>query len=151
MHLYYSPRNPDYSTAFLFRAPAEVAALRDAALDEQGAESSLSLLAAIEAAFRVDYIERDRVRHRDPLSREMRSLFRAKGRFAHLTDDIMQAWRDHSTVPNALLNDIRDAFALRHWLAHGRYWSPRLGRIYNFDTILDLARAVDNSFPFLRV
>ncbi|MCY3820665.1 MAG: hypothetical protein OXH52_15100 [Gammaproteobacteria bacterium] len=149
--LYYSRRNPDYSATFLFSSAAEVTALRDAAIDEQGAEASLSLLAAVEAAFRVDYIERDRVRPRDALSRAMRDLFRAKGRFAGLSDDILQVWRNHSNVPNSLLNNVRDAFALRHWLAHGRYYPPKFGRTYDYSTILDLARAVDRSFPFLRV
>ena len=151
LHLHDSLRNPDYAAAFRFRSPAEVAALRDAALEEQGAGASLSLLAAIEAAFRVDDIERDRVRPRDSLSRAMRRLFRKKGRFAHRTGDIPKVWRDHSNVPNPLLNGVREAFALRHRLAHGRYDPRRLGRAYDDATILDLARAVDGSFPFLRV
>ena len=141
--LYYSPRNPDYAAAFPFRSTAEVAGLRDAVLGEQADESSLSLLAAIEAAFRVDYIEHHRVRPKDSISRAMRDLFDDKGRFARLTEDILQVWRDHSDVPNSLLNDIREAFAVRHWLAHGRYYAPRLGRAYSYGTILDLARAVD--------
>ena len=88
LYLYYSLRNPDYATAFQFLSRAEVADLRSAALEEQGAEASLSLLAAIEAAFRVDYIERDHLRPKDPLSRAMRELFKEKGRFARLAEDI---------------------------------------------------------------
>ena len=151
VRLYYSPANPDYVARFRFLAPDEVTAEREATIDEQAAESALSLLASLEAAFRVDYIERCRRRPRDPLSRAMRDLFNEKGRRARLSKDILRAWRDHTAIPPSLIGEIRAAFRYRHWLAHGRYYPPKFGRAYDFHAIHDLARAVARAFPFLTV
>ncbi|MYA17931.1 MAG: hypothetical protein F4089_13610 [Gammaproteobacteria bacterium] len=146
---FHSPRHPDYGSHFAFHTRDEVDSLREAALDEHASQSSLALLAAIEAAFRVDYVLRHRLRPRDGLSREMRKLFAEKGRYARLADDILRVWRDYSTAPRGLLGEVAGAFNYRHWLAHGRYYPPKFGRAYDFSTIRDLAAAVERAFPFL--
>jgi hypothetical protein len=48
-----------------------------------------------------------------------------------------------------LIGDLRGAFNFRHWLAHGRYWEPKLGRNYDFVTVYGLAASVLSSFPLL--
>ena len=36
------------------------------------------------------------------------------------------------------------AFKYRHWLAHGRYWEPKLGRIYDYYSLYDLAYSMEH-------
>jgi hypothetical protein len=42
---------------------------------------------------------------------------------------------------------LRAAFKFRHWLAHGRCWTP--SRTFSFDDIFSLAEATLQTFPFI--
>lgn len=148
--LYYSPQNPRYTELFVFDTANEVRAKREATLHEARAASAMTLLASIEASFRVDYLQRNYAKKRDDLSRAFRDLYKQKQQRVSLTDDILQRWREHSDVTPMLVGNIRGAFRYRDWLAHGRYWVARLGRQYDFETLYDLGRDVEMAFPFLR-
>ena len=148
--LYYSPDNPRYAQLFLFATANEIRVKRDATLHEARAASAMTLLASIEASFRVDYLQRNYAKKRDDLSRAFRVLYRKKQQRVSLTEDILQRWREHSDVTPSLVGDIRSAFRYRDWLAHGRYWVAKLGRQYDFETLYDLGREVEMVFPFLR-
>ncbi len=111
----------------------------------------MTLLASIEASFRVDYLQRTYARKKDDVSLAFRALYKKKQQKVSFSDDILQCWRDHSDVPAKLVGEIRGAFRYRDWLAHGRYWVARLGRQYDFETIYDLGRSVELAFPFLRL
>ena len=150
VHYYYSQDNPRYGVLFEFDSPAEVRAQREATLLETSAAFAMSLLAAIEAAFRVDYRKRILRRRRDALSREFRSLYQLKQERVSFTDDILEAWKAQSNVSNPLIGDIRSAFRYRNWLAHGRYWRPNLGRSYDFETVYNLACKIEETIPLLR-
>lgn len=118
---------------------AEIDAELRARLEELGHTQSLVILAAIEAMFRVDFELRCRTRKRDALSREFRSIRKAKGRRINFDEDILQAWKDHGLLAASLVTHIRDAMRLRHWLAHGRHWIAKLGRRYGFTDLVALA------------
>lgn len=111
-------------------------------LSETDRETSLTLLASIEAAFRVDFLDRVYQRKKDPLSRAYRRLYQDKGTRVSLVDDILPLWRDLTLSSPKLVGELRGAFNYRHWLAHGRYWVARLGRRYDFDSVYILAEAV---------
>ena len=49
-----------------------------------------------------------------------------------------------------LIGDLRGAFRFRHWLAHGRYWNPKLGQKYDFVSVYSLAANVLGDFPLFR-
>ena len=149
--LYYSPSNPRFAVLFEFDTLEEIRSKRDSTLYETGAASAMTLLASIEASFRVDYLQRHYAKKKDPLSRAFQSLHKEKQQNVSLSDDILKAWKDHSDIRPGLLGDIRSAFRYRHWLAYGRYWVPKLGRPYDFETIYDLALTVEEAFPFLRL
>ena len=150
LRLDHSPASPDFTARFEFDTPSEVRTQLTDALDETAFLSSFALLASIEAAFRVDYIQRHYgVRRRDPISRALRALYTQKQLRASLSGDILDRWKTHAGIAASLISDIRAAFHYRDWLAHGRYWKPRLGRTYDYPTIYDLALAVDRAFPFL--
>lgn len=41
--------------------------------------------------------------------------------------------------PNQIIGDVKRAFKYRHWLAHGRYWTPKLGQGYNYAAVYGVA------------
>ena len=148
--LNYSPANPRYGELFVFDSANEVRAKRDATLHEARAASAMTLLASIEASFRVDYLQRNYAKKRDDMSRALRDHYRQKRQRVSLTDDILQRWQEHSDVTPMLVGNIRGAFSYRDWLAHGRCWFAKLGRQYDFGTLYGLGRDIETAFPFLR-
>jgi len=113
--------------------------VRGEALAELEHTSSLSLLACVEAAIRVDYAQRVSARGKSPLSRALREVYRKKKTFARLDDDLLAAWRAHSDVARIVISELMTAFQYRHWLAHGRYWPPKFGRSYDYQTVYSIA------------
>ena len=145
IHLYYTEASPGFETRFAFYTEDEVLAERDERLYEAGAASAMMVLASIEAAFRVDYLRRCYARYRDRLSRTLRTLYQNKGERVSLTDDLLEVWKDHGNLTARLVGDIRNAFGYRHWLAHGRYYVAKLGRQYDFASVYNLAREVEQA------
>jgi hypothetical protein len=117
-------------------------------LGEVDLTSSLTVLASVEAAFRIDYLKRCYRKGKDPVSRAFRDIYREKRQHASLEDEILEAWINNSSVARSVIGDLRGAFRFRHWLAHGRYWTPKLGRRYDFDDVFALADLTLRSFPF---
>ncbi len=150
IHLYYTEASPSYGTRFALYTEDEVLAERDERLYEAGAASAMMVLASIEAAFRVDYLRRCYARYRDQLSRTLRTLYQDKGARVSLSDDLLEAWKDHGAMTARLVSDIRSAFGYRHWLAHGRYYVAKLGRQYDFASVYNLAREVESALSVPR-
>src|SRR3546814_5171461 len=111
----------------------------DLALEELDATSCLGVLTSVEAAVRVDYLSRVYARKKDPLSLAIREIYKERENAARLEDDLLRAWRDSGVVGKALIGELIGAFKYRHWLAHGRYCSPKFGRIYDYVTVYGLA------------
>lgn len=129
----------------------EVRAEMEGLLSEHDRRSALALLAALEASFRIDYLQRRYRREKDPLSRSLRAIFGRKEERASLEEDILGAWKDYSNIPSArvIVQELRGALKYRHWLAHGRYWVPKLGQKYDYQGIYILAQAVFTDFPLI--
>lgn len=143
IHLYYSEASPNFETTFRYYTEDEVLAERDERLYEAGAASAMMVLTSIEATFRVEYLRRCYARYRDRLSRTLRAIYRDKGAVVSLSDDLLEAWKNHGTLSAKLVGELRSAFGYRDWLAHGRYWIPKLGRQYDFASVYNLAREVE--------
>jgi hypothetical protein len=109
--------------------------------------TEMSILGALEAAFRVDFLQRCYKKRKDKLSRAFRDIYLLKGGRTSLEDDILQTWKEQTSVPAQLISDIRGAFKYRHWLAHGRYWVPKLGQKYDYSGLYVLAEAIFENFP----
>ena len=108
------------------------------------------ILGSIEALFRIDYTHRVRSRKKDILSREFRELNNEKGPRISLEEDIWAAWTQHSEalgIQPQLVSDLKTAFKYRHGLAHGRYWTPKLGRKHDYNSLFILARRILDTFP----
>ncbi len=145
--LYFSDRSPSYEIRFFGYAAAKVADELRERLDEADLTSSLTVLASVEAAFRIDYLQRCYRRGKDPVSRAFRNLYKAKQKRASLEEEIFTAWVENSSGTRSIIGDLRGAFKFRHWLAHGRYWTPKFNR-YDFNSVFALADLTLRSFPF---
>ncbi|AMV41774.1 hypothetical protein [Paraburkholderia caribensis] len=113
---------------------------QERALAELDMTSSLSVLSSIEAAIRLDYLRRVYGRWRDPLSKAMKLLHQEKENNARLEDDLIRLWREETDLSKVLLGELVGAFRYRHWLAHGRYWKPKLGRKYDYQSVFEIAQ-----------
>lgn len=111
-------------------------------IEEHDKNSCLTLLSAMEALIRMDYLQRCYTRQKDNISRKMRELHKESGPRASLEDDILALWKEESAVKNTFSQAI-GAFKYRHWLAHGRYWIPKLGREFDFDYLYALACEIE--------
>jgi hypothetical protein len=147
LRLYFSDLSPSFSKRFFGRRSDEIAAQLIARLEETDLRSALSILASLEGSFRVDYECRCQKRMKDDLSRAFRAIHKSRKRNISLDEDIFEAWRQNSSESRQLIGELRSAFKFRHWLAHGRYWEPKLGRKYDFSFVYLLAENVLNAFP----
>jgi hypothetical protein len=118
-------------------------------LKELDRVSSLQLLAAVEAALRIDYIQRCELFKKDKVSKAFRWTYRWKTYRAGLVDDILQTWRIQIPEVSAAVSELKGAFKYRDWLAHGRYWAPNLGRNYEFNSIYRLVEPLLDELALL--
>lgn len=118
--------------------------------DEMETLLCLSLLSTVEAMFRMDYLARCQTRRpRDKVTGRLRQIYTDKGPRAELADDILLAWRDVRNDLSSAITDLKAALLYRHWLAHGRYWVPKLGRQYDFSTVYRICDAVQSAVPLV--
>jgi hypothetical protein len=114
-------------------------------LHETDLRSSLTILARLGAAFRINYKQRCAKKKPDPVSIAFRALSKAKGQKVALEDEIWGIWRDVHYSMRPLISELSSAFKFRHWLAHGRCW--QVGQKYDFQTLYILADEVLATFP----
>jgi hypothetical protein len=98
----------------------------------------LDLLVTTEAVLRIDFETRVKSKLKDDRSRKFRQIRREKVR---LDEDILKVLAQQLQPP-WLIGDFRGALKLRHWLAHGAYWSPKLGQRYSPGDIFDICKAL---------
>lgn len=147
LKLYFNPDSP-HSLALLDKYPGPRIAVRSLDyIEETGLRSSIAILTSIEAAFQLDYQYRCRMRLKDSLSRAFRAIYKRKPDYVSLEKDIFDAWSSYASEAQPLIGELRSAFKFRHWLAHGRYWTPKLGRNYDFNILYFLAETVFEELP----
>jgi hypothetical protein len=148
LRLYFSPGSPTFDVRFYGDTVEEINQKREERLAEADLASAMTVLAALEAAFRIDYLQRCYRREKDALSRALRDLHKRQQTRVRL-DAILDAWKDHASIETRLFGDLSGVLLFRHWLAHGRYWEPKLGRKYDFVAVYGLAVNVLSNFPLL--
>lgn len=114
---------------------------RTACLEELDHTSSMTALAALEAAIRVDYLSRVYAKRKDAMSRTMRALHAEKSSGARLDEDLLELWKRDGNIAGPVISEVRASLRYRHWLAHGRYWVLKAGRQYDFTLVYELADA----------
>ena len=146
---YFKPQTGEYPERFSGYSAAELTFELKERLSELNHTSSLSILSAIEAAFRIDYLQRCYRKKKDPVSRAFREIYKEKLSKASFERDILYVWKQETNAPNEIMGQLKGALKYRHWLAHGRYWEPKMGRDkYDFQSIYLLSQMVFSSFPF---
>jgi len=146
VRLYFSRDAPSFDVRFADRRPNEVSNEMNERLAELEMATALSLFAAVEAAFRIDYLQRCYRKEKNAMSRAFRELHKKKGVRVSLEDEIFEIWRKHTIGSTSIIGKLRSAFSFRHWLAHGRYWRPKFPR-YDYLQVYSLADSAMNSFP----
>ncbi|MCP4113718.1 MAG: hypothetical protein GY749_50690 [Desulfobacteraceae bacterium] len=146
LKLYYRTENEERFAGYTAADLANELRIR---ADELGRSSSLSVLAALEAVFRIDYLQRNYKKKKDVLSRKFRDIYKEKNIRVSLEDDILDAWKENAYGASQLISDLKGVYKYRHWLAHGRYWQPKMGRQhYDYASVYELAELTLNSLPF---
>jgi len=133
--------------AVLGMTSGEVAHYFEGARGELEAAACLMMLAEAEAVLRVDYLSRVRRKGKDPLSKAFRELHKQKEDRVGLERDLLDIWVDHQNDCRAAVSDFRGALKFRHWLAHGRYWTPKLGRRYAVRDVFEITERLFAKLP----
>lgn len=149
LRLCFSPSAPTFAARFLGNRPDEVRQQLDSRLDESDVRSALVVLTSLEASFRIDFDLRCRKKLKGDLSVYFREVEKTRGNAVRLDEDILEGWKRHEpSASPRLIGELRGAFKFRHWLAHGRYWTPKLGRRYDFNYVHLMADGIISGFPF---
>ncbi len=143
-------RTPDsFSTGLVSDQSRYLAKTREELIeffDEQREEldeaTMLNLLAATEAALRVDYLVRVIRKKRDKISKVVGKLHKKHEKKVPLSG-ILNCWKqDAMPATNAVIGRFSGALHLRHWLAHGRCWRPKLGQKYDPRDVFEICDAL---------
>ena len=135
---------------FLGYSPSEFNDFLRSRIEETELRSSLAILAALEAAVRIDYQLRTKQRHKDALSREFRAIYKKRQERARFDEDLLEPWVRHYPSFKILARELRAALHFRHWLAHGRYWKrPTHGR-FDYPSLYRLAELMLVQLPLYR-
>jgi len=148
LYAFFRNSSRDFTARYGGHNAEEIQAFLTARLEETDLRSALILLAAVEAAFRIDYQVRCKQKLKDDLSREFRGLYKKYELRVRLEDDILEVWKKYYPGQGALIGELRGAFKFRHWLAHGRYYDPKLGRRYDYQSVFTLADAALHDLEF---
>lgn len=148
---YFNPIDGYYDQKFAGCSATELDAELQARLEEIDRTSTLSVLSAIEAIFRIDYLERCYTKKKDPISRVFRQLYKKEGPRVSFEKHILFVWERESTGASIIIDKLKDVFKYRHWLAHGRYGVLKMGKKngYDYQDVFLLAETLTNSFPFV--
>ncbi len=131
---------------FIGSTREEVERFFDAQRGELELVTMFEILATTEGSLRVEFDARVAARKKDGLLRRFRELHKTKGAKIRLDNDILGAMREEG-IPANVVAAFRGALRLRHWLAHGRHWHPKLGRGYEPGDVFDISRALIDSIP----
>lgn len=119
----------------------------DLHLAELEKNTSFNILSTIEASFRIDYIIRTKKKYKDHLSRKFRNLYKSKGENVSLENEILLMWKSEYPNLKSIISNFIGALKYRHWLAHGRYWIPKLDGKYDISTISAISDSVYTNLP----
>lgn len=119
-------------------------------LHELNEVASLTMIASTEASLRIDFEARAAKRHKDKISREFRDIRRRRGRWIRLDEDILGTWATVGGVAKSAVSEFRGLLNLRDWLAHGRYWAPKLGKQYDAQGVFSVSDRLLSKVPILQ-
>lgn len=141
LNLYY--KNARLYEKFMLYSQNELTLEKQKRLQELTLNCIFMILSSVESWIRIDYEIRVKNKLKDSLSRKLRDLDKRydntyKISINILCDNYKEYFRGN------LFSLIKSTFKFRHWLAHGRYWTPKTGKNYDFDEIYTIAEELDN-------
>lgn len=138
LRYYFSSTNPAYQALVANTAAGTASPSLADALLEVDRDSCFLLLAAIEAALRIDYALRCERRDKQPISRRFRKLHKKYEYSIPLERVLLEEWSVHRPALRPTISDLKAALKYRNWLAHGRYWTPKFGLNVNRTHFYDI-------------
>lgn len=100
----------------------------------------LHLLTTTEALLRLAFEDLSSRQTKPAIFRRFRSIERERGEKIRLEEDILNTWIEVYPETARSIREFKGVVPLRDWLAHGRYWNPKLGRpIYEVGDVFDIA------------
>ncbi len=145
--LYFSSGNPHFSEIFSLYSDDELLEERNGCLVEHGFSASMNVLAAVEAAFRIDFELRCRNTDLEPISNRLRMMRGGRMQSSiSFTREILSAWEEEHPNGTHVISALREAFQFRNWLAHGRYWVPNMDKM-DYGDVYALAESTFEFFP----
>jgi len=148
-HLVFGSLNPDFEVRYAINTMDEIRKMRVNRLTELDKLSGFAVLSSIEATLKVDYLIRCKDRKKDALSRRFRRIFKKKKERISFDTELIDSWAQEHPEYKQILGELRGAWRYRHWLAHGRYWLPKLGRKYDYFSLHSLAESIHNQLPLV--
>src|SRR5579864_3240321 len=111
---------------------------RDQSLEELRAEfarsrkhlqyaAMLHLLTTTEALLRMAFQDLSKRKTKPAIFREFRKVNRERGEKIRLEEDILNTLIDVYPETARSIREFKGVVPLRDWLAHGRYWNPKIG------------------------
>lgn len=88
------------------------------------------LISATEAILRSDFFTKVYNKDKTELGRMFRGIEKNKGTKIALEEDIIDNWKKVVAERKGDFSNYLGLVKYRHWLAHGRYWKPKLGQKY---------------------
>ena len=147
-HYYASPIIGTLDPKFIGYSQQDLNDERDQHLFTLDQTCAFTVLAALEARFRTDFYLRCSQRLKDDLSRHFRNLHRNRGNKISFEEDILEGWKVHCPTVKSVLSQLKAAINYRHWFAHGRYYTPKLGKKYDFFSVYNLAQLIEQNLSF---
>src|ERR1017187_8822237 len=100
----------------------------------------LHLLTTTEALLRLGFEDLSKRKTKPAISRRFRKIGRERGEKIRLEEDILNTWIELYPVTARAIREFKGVVPLRDWLAHGRYWNPKIGRpVYDVRDVFDIA------------
>lgn len=133
---------PITEARYFARTPDELDELFAHQRAELANTAMLNLLAATEAAVRVDFLFRVANKKKDELSKQFGQLYKEHERKVPL-GGILDCWKEGATpATKTALDHFGGALKLRNWLAHGRYWTLRTTRSLDIQEVSSICQAL---------
>lgn len=124
----------------------EIEGFFDAQRDHLEYLAMFDILATTEAILRVEFFYRVSRRKKDALSRRFRDINKNLGAKIRLDEDILDTLKQEG-VSSSAIGAFRGTLKLRNWLAHGKYWNPKLGQNYTPNDVFDIAKRLLDAVP----
>jgi hypothetical protein len=105
----------------------------------------LHLLTTTEALLRLAFEDISKRKTKSVIFRRFRKIGRERGGKIRLEEDILNTWSEVYPETARSIREFKGVVPLRDWLAHGRYWNPKIGRpIYEVRDVFDIASEMLN-------